>query len=168
VTAVAELWEQLNGALLPVFTGYREHISELPIEVKTDRTLLTEADTAIQQMVIEAIRGFDPGAAVIAEEDERTQVRAEILTSGGRVWVVDPIDGTAEFVRADGVEFCTVVCLLEDWQPSAAFVLAPELGAERTPITIVGDVTAREVLLAGKSAANMSGGVPLCPPFVDA
>jgi 3'(2'), 5'-bisphosphate nucleotidase len=154
-TPVEQLWDLLSARLRPAFVQYRERITELPIEVKADKTLLTEADIEVQNSIVEAIQAVEPSAVIIAEEDERTQVRAEVHRSAGRLWVVDPIDGTAEFVRGDRVEFCSVVCLLEDWQPSAAFVLAPELGRDRTPILITADVASKRVVV---------NGVPASPP----
>lgn len=151
MSSVTTLWTQLEQQLQPVFADYRSRLAELPIEVKADRTLLTEADIAVQALIIDAIRTLEPGAVVIAEEDDRTEVREEVLTSGGRVWVVDPIDGTAEFVRPGHIEFCSVVCLLEDWQPAAAFVLAPELGKDGTPILITADARTRELHWVGQS-----------------
>ncbi|WP_034267707.1 inositol monophosphatase family protein [Actinospica robiniae] len=153
-TTADELWTYLNAQLVPAFSRYRERINELPVEVKADKTLLTEADIAVQKSIIEAIRAMEPSAVVIAEEDERTHIRTEVLEASGRVWVVDPIDGTAEFVRGDRVEFCSVVCLLEDWQPSAAFILAPELGEGRTSIVVTADVASKRVMV---------NGVPLSP-----
>jgi 3'(2'), 5'-bisphosphate nucleotidase len=128
VSSVTTLWAELEQRLLPTFADYRSRLAELPIEVKADRTLLTEADIAVQALIIDAVRTLEPDAVVIAEEDDRTDLREDVLTSRGHIWVVDPIDGTAEFVQPGQVEFCSVVCLLEEWQPAAAFVLAPELG----------------------------------------
>lgn len=148
-TTVEPLWADLERQLIPTFTRYRERIAELPVSVKPDRTLLTEADIAVQQLICEAIRSREPDAVIIAEEDERTAARHDVATSDGRVWVIDPIDGTAQFVRAGEREFCSVVCLLEDWQPVAAFVLAPEIGPERTPVTLITEATARSVRANG-------------------
>ncbi|MBR7824674.1 hypothetical protein KDK95_00010 [Actinospica sp. MGRD01-02] len=154
MTDVDELWVYLNALLLPAFTRYRERIADLPIEVKADKTLLTEADVEVQRSILDAIRAIEPSAVVIAEEDERTSVRTEVLAAQGRVWVVDPIDGTAEFVRGNRTEFCSVVCLLEDWQPSAAFVLAPELGRDRTPVLVTADVTSARISVNGVPATK--------------
>ena len=154
MTSVDELWAHLNALLLPAYSRYRERIADLPIEVKADKTLLTEADVRVQRSIVEAIRAMEPSAVIIAEEDERTHVRTEVLTAQGRVWVVDPIDGTAEFVRGDRTEFCSVVCVLEDWQPSAAFVLAPELGRDRTPILVTADVAGGTISVNGARAAR--------------
>ncbi|MFF4344881.1 inositol monophosphatase family protein [Kitasatospora sp. NPDC001540] len=143
------LWNDLEARLLPLFRDYRSRLADLPVEVKADRTLLTEADIAVQSLIIQQIRSYEPDAVIIAEEDERTTVREEVAQSNGRVWVIDPIDGTAEFVRQGHKEFCSVVCLLEDWQPSAAFILAPELGAGGTPLLVTADVSSRSVRLNG-------------------
>ena len=160
MTVVDELWAHLNALLLPAFSRYRERIADLPVEVKADKTLLTEADVEVQRSIVDAIRAIEPSAVIIAEEDERTSVRTEVLAAHGRVWVVDPIDGTAEFVRGDRIEFCSVVCLLEDWQPSAAFVLAPELGPDRTPILVTADVASANISVNGVPGARpaTSGG----------
>ena len=153
MSSVTSLWTALEDRLLPVFGDYRARLADLPVEMKADRTLLTEADVVVQDLIVAAIRDLEPGAVVIAEEDERTGTRADVRASGGRVWVVDPIDGTAEFVRADRTEFCSVVCLLEDWQPVAAFVLAPELAAGRRPIVITADAPGREIRVGGEPRA---------------
>ncbi|MDV9174083.1 inositol monophosphatase family protein [Streptomyces sp. W16] len=147
--SVAPLWDELTERLLPVFTTYRSHLADLPVEVKADNTLLTEADVAVQRIIVDAIRATEPDAAIIAEEDERQGPREEVARAGGRVWVIDPIDGTAEFVQEKRVEFCSVVCLLEDWQPVSAFVLAPELGSGGTPIVVTGDARTRRLTLDG-------------------
>lgn len=151
--SAAPLWDELTERLLPVFTEYRSHIGDLPVEVKADSTLLTEADVAVQRIIIDAIRAVEPDAVVIAEEDERQGPRDEVASADGRVWVIDPIDGTAEFIREERVEFCSVVCLLEDWQPVSAFVLAPELGSGRTPLVVTADARERRLTLNGDAVA---------------
>ncbi|MEE4541385.1 inositol monophosphatase family protein [Streptomyces sp. V4-01] len=157
MSSISSLWSTLEEQLLPVFADYRSRLADLPVEVKADRTLLTEADVAVQELVLAAIREFDgPDAVVIAEEDERAETREEVVASGGRLWVVDPIDGTAEFVRGESVEFCSVVCLLEDWKPSAAFVLAPELGSGRAPMTVSADARTHQLRLDGRAVSPTS------------
>jgi 3'(2'), 5'-bisphosphate nucleotidase len=157
MSSISSLWSTLEDQLLPVFADYRSRLADLPVEVKADRTLLTEADIAVQELVVAAIRDFDgPDAVVIAEEDEHTEPRTEVADSGGRLWVVDPIDGTAEFVRGESVEFCSVVCLLEDWQPSAAFILAPELGSGRAPMSVSAHARTHQLRLDGRTVPPTS------------
>jgi 3'(2'), 5'-bisphosphate nucleotidase len=147
--SVDRLWAVLEESLPPVFADYRSRLADLPVEVKADRTLLTEADLRIQELILSAIRTQEPGAVIIAEEDERIGFRAEVAESHGRVWIIDPIDGTAQFVRHDQVEFCSVVCLLEGWQPAQAFVLAPELGIDRNRLLVTVDTSSQSVFVDG-------------------
>ncbi|WP_330249312.1 inositol monophosphatase family protein [Nocardia sp. NBC_00565] len=136
---VGSLWEALDEQLLPLLRRYRRNLASLQVDRKADNTLLSEADLATQTIIIETISRYFPGSRFVAEEDE-----AELPSSGEPTWIVDPIDGTSQFVSADGREFCSVVCLLDAGVPVAAYVLAPELGADRTPISIhwSGEVTA--------------------------
>src|SRR5687768_10386360 len=113
-----------------MLAGYRSRRS-LRVEQKPDNTLLSEADVAVQTQIIQCVRAFDPDAFIVAEEGSRSQGLLHAVDPGGRVWVIDPIDGTAQFVIGEGREFCSVVCLIEDRKPVAAFVLAPELGPDR-------------------------------------
>ncbi|MEV6554818.1 inositol monophosphatase family protein [Nocardia sp. NPDC051756] len=135
---VGSLWEALDEQLLPLLRRYRRNLASLQVDTKADNTLLSEADLATQTAIIETIGRHFPGSRFVAEEDE-----AELPGSGEPTWIIDPIDGTSEFVTASGREFCSVVCLLEHGVPSAAYVLAPELGVDRSPITIhwSGEVT---------------------------
>ncbi|MGW4412400.1 inositol monophosphatase family protein [Nonomuraea sp. NPDC004702] len=150
------LWSALEQQLLPAFTHYRQRLAELPIQRKADQSLVTEADINIQRMIIQNIRDMDSGAVVIAEEEEprisESRRREDILRADGRVWIIDPIDGTAEFVRDDRIEFCSVVCLYEDWEPKASFILAPELGKGRTSLLITADRRTSTVRLNGAPA----------------
>ncbi|MGN9910856.1 inositol monophosphatase family protein [Phytohabitans sp. LJ34] len=137
---LGSLWDTLEVDLLEAFRHYRARLDTLDVGKKPDDTLLTEADVAVEKLIVQRIREVDRNAVVVAEEDKRTTIRGDVLASPELIWVIDPIDGTAEFVRHDRVEFCSVVCLLRDRKPVAAFVFAPELGKGRQPITVTTDV----------------------------
>ncbi|MFI6045636.1 inositol monophosphatase family protein [Nocardia sp. NPDC051321] len=145
---VESLWQALDEQLLPLLRRYRRNLASLQIDTKPDNTLLSEADLATQTAIIETIGRHFPGSRFVAEEDE-----AELPSSGEPTWIIDPIDGTSEFVATDGREFCSVVCLLKDGRPSAAYVLAPELGVDRAPITIHWSA---EVTVNGQTAEPLS------------
>lgn len=151
-----QLWSELAGDLGREFRKYRSRLRDIDISVKPDKTLLTEADIAVQNLIIDRIREIDPHPVIVAEEDERTTVRKEILEKPGRIWVIDPIDGTAEFVKPRGREFCSVVCLLEDLMPAAAFILAPELGTGSTPIVVTASVRNAVVTINGNTASRIT------------
>jgi 3'(2'), 5'-bisphosphate nucleotidase len=154
VTDYDGLWQELAGELTDVFGRYRRRIATLPVSTKPDKTLLTEADLEIEQLIAARIHEIDHGAVIIGEEDGRTDNRHEIDDSTKTVYVIDPIDGTAEFVRPDRREFASVVCVLKDFVPVAAFVLAPELGRDAGVLTITCDHSAGTVAVNGTEIAG--------------
>jgi 3'(2'), 5'-bisphosphate nucleotidase len=154
---LARLWDGLADELQREFCKFRSHLTGLDISVKSDNTLLTDADIAIENLIIHHIRAIDPNPVVVAEEDERSTIREEVLRRPGRIWVIDPIDGTAEFVKPEGREFCSVVCLLEDLVPTHAFVFAPELGHGATPIQVTGNVGNSSITVNGSAGDRRAG-----------
>jgi 3'(2'), 5'-bisphosphate nucleotidase len=155
---LGELWEGLAADLEREFRAYRSRLKDLSISVKPDKTLLTEADVAIENMIIDRIRKVDPQPVILAEEDERTGVRKEVLDSPERIWVIDPIDGTAEFVKPQSREFCSVVCLLENLVPVAAFILAPELGRHSGPLLITATPNCTAIKVNGRDVYRRAEG----------
>jgi 3'(2'), 5'-bisphosphate nucleotidase len=125
------LWTTLDERLLPVLQSYRERLPTLDVSVKADKTLLSEADLAAQKLIVEAILESFPGSGFVAEEDDQPMPR-----QGTPMWVIDPIDGTSQFVDPLGREYCSVVCRLDEGTPTGAYVLAPELGTDGSPIII--------------------------------
>jgi 3'(2'), 5'-bisphosphate nucleotidase len=165
---VADLWNELESLLIPIFGDFRARLFELSVEQKHDTTLLTQADLDIERQIVAQIEAVDPGAAIVAEEGTRGR---GLSVNPGRVWVIDPIDGTAEFVDEGRREFCSVVCLLEELRPVAAFVLAPELGPGRTavsvrvngpgcPIEVNGQLVSRSVESPNWASLTRSSTVP--------
>src|SRR6187397_1367598 len=93
----------------------------LEIRHKADRTLVTAADTAIEQMVRTSVQQTFPGDRIMGEEEGGT------FEGAGRVWIVDPIDGTANFARAIPV-WATLIALQVDGELVAGVASAPALG----------------------------------------
>lgn len=84
------------------------------------RDLVTEADRASEARILAAIRKEFPGDGIVAEESSPGEIR------GGRVWIVDPLDGTVNF--AHGVPLFSVsIALAVDGVPVAGCVHAPYL-----------------------------------------
>ncbi len=152
-----KLWSDLTTELLGVLTAYRSRVTELDVREKADHTLLTEADLAIEELIISRIRAVEPAARVLAEESGSGTWRPGLDEEPERIWVIDPIDGTAEFVNPRSAEFCSVVCLLERREPVAALIVAPELGADRTPIVVVASRADHTITANGRPAAYNNG-----------
>jgi 3'(2'), 5'-bisphosphate nucleotidase len=154
---ITALWQELEATLTPLLVDFRRRLDRLDISEKPDHTLLTEADLAVQDRIVAAVHAYDSGATIVAEE---AGVQNGEMASTQRIWVVDPIDGTAEFVRPDRAEFCSVVCLLEDRRPTAALIIAPEIGAGRTAVTIRVDGAGSPIVVNGKPRAPITAAAP--------
>jgi len=96
------------------------------IDYKSARDVVTEADHLSEAMIVEAIRAAYPGDAILAEETgEHRAVAGEAPTSGrGRVWIVDPLDGTVNYANGIPV-FCVSIGLVIDGQPALGVIVDP-------------------------------------------
>jgi 3'(2'), 5'-bisphosphate nucleotidase len=169
---VAGLWDELEDSLTPVLGWYRSRVRELSVQRKPDRTLVSEADIATQEHLISRILAIDPSATILAEENTALAPWHDArLYHRGSVWIIDPIDGTSEFVRPDRFEYCCVVCLLEGLRPVAAFILAPEIGVghgrvcvrmagDGHPIEVNGETTSAVTTVARRASVTRSSVAP--------
>jgi len=101
------------------------------IDYKSARDVVTEADHLSETMIVEAIQARFPGDAILAEETgEHRAVAGEAPTSGrGRVWIVDPLDGTVNYANGIPV-FCVSIGLVVDGVPTVGVILDPSRGDE--------------------------------------
>lgn len=98
------------------------------VHEKTPGDPVTDADREAEVLITAGLRRLDPGAAVVGEE----AVAADpgllgLLRSADRVWLVDPIDGTANFV-AGSPEHAVMAARLEHGLTMAAVIWQPQLG----------------------------------------
>jgi myo-inositol-1(or 4)-monophosphatase len=96
------------------------------IDYKSARDVVTEADHLSEALILEAIRERHPGDALLAEETgEHRAIAGEAPTSGrGRVWIVDPLDGTVNY--ANGIPFfCVSIGLVVDGRPVVGVIRDP-------------------------------------------
>jgi 3'(2'), 5'-bisphosphate nucleotidase len=148
MTEYEDLWRALTDALLSATTRHRARLNKLRIERKADGSLLSEADLDLEQIVVDHILAMDAQAQIVAEERDASLG----ISRADRVWVIDPIDGTREFVDPDGREFCTVVAAYRNGSPEAALVLAPELAVGRRPVLVTLAPGLHGVLVDGRPA----------------
>ena len=93
----------------------------LEIRRKADRTVVTQADTSIETMVREQIAAAFPDDHVLGEEEGGAD------RERGRVWIVDPIDATANYARGIPV-WATLIALQVDGELVLGLVNAPAIG----------------------------------------
>lgn len=121
---------------------------DLRIETKPDLTPVTDADEAVEAALREILSRERPGDAVLGEEYGGT------ATFEGRQWVIDPIDGTKNFVRGVPV-WASLIALLEDGVPVVGVVSAPALnrrwwaGKGLGAFASTGDGPARKLAVSG-------------------
>ena len=114
---VAEIAREAGAAIMEI---YRK---DFDVEEKDDGSPLTQADMAAHTVISKRLRSLTPEYPVLSEEsrtigwDER---------SGWNVfWLVDPLDGTKEFVKRNG-EFTVNIALIENHRPVLGVVYAPD------------------------------------------
>jgi len=93
---------------------------DLRIDTKPDLTPVTDADRAVEADLREALGRERPQDSVLGEEFGGK------TTFSGRQWVIDPIDGTKNFVRGVPV-WATLIALLDDGVPAVGVVSAPAM-----------------------------------------
>ena len=96
------------------------------IDYKSARDVVTEADHQSEALVIDAIRARFPDDAILAEELGAHAAR-EARPANGRIWVIDPLDGTVNYANGLPV-FCVSIGLVADGRPVAGAVLDPTRG----------------------------------------
>jgi histidinol-phosphatase len=94
---------------------------DLKIETKPDFTPVTEADKAVEKALRETLSKKRPTDGVIGEEFPNTNETAN------RTWIIDPIDGTKNYVRGVPV-WATLIALAVDGKPQVGVVSAPAMG----------------------------------------
>jgi 3'(2'), 5'-bisphosphate nucleotidase len=100
--------------------------SDFSVHIKTDASPVTTADLAAQQVILDGLRQWSPELPVLSEEARAADWSQRRRWS--RYWLVDPLDGTREFVKRNG-EFTVNIALIEDHRSVLGVVLAPVSGA---------------------------------------
>ncbi|MDE2305503.1 MAG: 3'(2'),5'-bisphosphate nucleotidase CysQ [Gammaproteobacteria bacterium] len=121
---------ELAGALLPVVAEagaaiMRIYDGEFAVMRKDDESPLTHADLESQRTLLAGLSRLTPGVPILSEESAHASW--EERRHWNELWVVDPLDGTREFVKRNG-EFTINVALVRAHEPVLGIVAAPALG----------------------------------------
>ncbi|MCX8281343.1 3'(2'),5'-bisphosphate nucleotidase CysQ [Phyllobacterium sp. 0TCS1.6C] len=129
--------------------------------LKEDKSPVTAADHAAEAIILEALRRATPDIPIVAEEEiSGGHVPGEL---GSRFYLVDPLDGTREFVNRNG-DFTVNIALIEHGAPVLGVVYAPVRGwlflggpdgAEEAGIGEGGKVTGRRAISCRKAPAQL-------------
>ncbi|MET0258222.1 MAG: 3'(2'),5'-bisphosphate nucleotidase CysQ [Methylobacterium sp.] len=115
----------LQAALAAGEVILRHYEAGATATAKADGSPVTAADREAEALILAALHRFDPGIPVVAEEE----AEAGRLPEGeaDRFFLVDPLDGTREFVGRNG-DFTVNIALIEHGAPVAGIVFAPVCG----------------------------------------
>ncbi|WOT05174.1 3'(2'),5'-bisphosphate nucleotidase CysQ [Shewanella youngdeokensis] len=91
-------------------------------EIKSDNTPVTSADIAAHNIISQALAELTPDIPVLSEED--ADITLAERESWPRYWLVDPLDGTGEFIAGSG-DFSVIIALVEHNRPIVGVVYAP-------------------------------------------
>jgi len=140
---VADIARRACAAIMEVHRS-----KDLGQTTKADRSPLTVADLRAHQIIVHSLKALTPDIPVLSEEG--TLIPLEERSRWQRHWLVDPLDGTKEFVSGNG-EFTCNIALIENHEPQLGLVGVPVtetlywggpgLGASRK----VGDAAATEI-----------------------
>ncbi len=159
------------------------YATDFEVRGKSDASPVTEADEKAEKLIVDALQRLAPLVPIVAEEAVAAGAQVEV---GDWFWLVDPLDGTKEFISRNG-EFTVNVALVHQGVPVLGVVLAPALdrlfagvagqgafaeqGGVRRPLrcravpadglTVVasrshGDAAALDAFLAGRTVANLA------------
>jgi 3'(2'), 5'-bisphosphate nucleotidase len=129
----------LLAALEAARAGGREilevYATDFDVEVKGDKSPLTEADKRSQAVIHKLLAQAEPGLHFLGEEGKA--IPYDERKGWKRFWLVDPLDGTKEFVSRNG-EFTVNIALIEDGRPVMGIVYAPVLDLAYLGVTATG------------------------------
>ncbi len=103
----------------------RIYDSDFAIEHKDDNSPLTQADLAAHRTILDGLAALAPDIPVLSEESAH-EVPWSVRREWSRYFLVDPLDGTREFIKHNG-EFTVNIALIEDHVPTLGVVYAPAL-----------------------------------------
>ncbi len=118
--AVLDAVAKASTAILEVYATGHE------VEYKADESPITRADRAAHEILARKLARLAPGIPVLSEEAEAAHAFA-VRGAWSELWLVDPLDGTKEFIGRNG-EFTVNVALIRDHRPVLGVVAAPALG----------------------------------------
>ncbi|RMG33809.1 MAG: 3'(2'),5'-bisphosphate nucleotidase [Gammaproteobacteria bacterium] len=113
---IVSIAEKAGKAIMDVY------VRDFDVAHKEDESPLTEADLAAHRVIVEELGKLEPRLPVLSEESAK--VPYEERSRWLRYWLVDPLDGTREFVKRNG-EFTVNIALVESGRATCGVVHVP-------------------------------------------
>jgi 3'(2'), 5'-bisphosphate nucleotidase len=116
IDPVVALAEEAGRAILEVYS------SDFEVQRKEDDSPLTQADLASHHCIVRGLEALTPGVPIISEESGLPEY--EVRSQWDRYWLIDPLDGTKEFVNRNG-EFTVNIALIDNHESVFGVVYVP-------------------------------------------
>jgi 3'(2'), 5'-bisphosphate nucleotidase len=146
IEALIEISREAGAAILKIYN------TDFNVQEKEDRSPLTAADLASHEIIVEALDRLTPDIPILSEES--AEISFDQRRNWDRYWLIDPLDGTREFVKRNG-EFTVNIALIEDGQPTLGVVYVPV-----TDVIYYGD---KEVGAFRQSPGEERKKISVCP-----
>ncbi len=117
--AICQLAREAGDAIMDVYDGHQP----MDVASKSDDSPVTAADIAAHGVIVRGLQALTPDIPVLSEEDPPGW---DVRQHWQRYWLVDPLDGTKEFIKRNG-EFTVNIALIEQGKPTLGVVYAPVL-----------------------------------------
>ncbi|MGB9764721.1 MAG: 3'(2'),5'-bisphosphate nucleotidase CysQ [Candidatus Saccharicenans sp.] len=114
--------EIIRQAGVEVLNVYARLEKDWDVQLKDDRTPVTEADRASNRIISEGLRKLWPDIPILSEESQ--EIPYELRKKFEYFWLLDPLDGTKEFIKRNG-EFTINLALITRHQTAAGFISVP-------------------------------------------
>ncbi len=114
--AVIAIAREAGNAIMQVYAG------RIAVESKDDNSPLTEADLAAHRVIVQELQRLTPEIPILSEES--ADIPYAIRSQWPQYWLVDPLDGTREFIKRNG-EFTVNIALIDGHQAVLGVVYAP-------------------------------------------
>ena len=119
IEKVVDIARNAGEAIMNIY-----HTEDFETQLKGDDSPLTRADTESHKIIIQGLKALEPDTPIISEEgkiqswEERKKYQ--------RYWLIDPLDGTKEFIKKNG-EFTVNIALIQNSRPAFGVVYAPAI-----------------------------------------
>lgn len=147
IDRLIDIVRRAGDAILDVYN------SDFAVEHKSDESPLTQADLAAHHIIAAGLAALDPAIPLLSEESQPPDYA--VRQHWQRYWLVDPLDGTKEFVSRNG-EFTVNIALIEGHRPRLGVVGVPVQG-----LVYTGDVARGVARRIGPEGAQELRGRPM-------
>ncbi|CAM4060606.1 3'(2'),5'-bisphosphate nucleotidase CysQ [Pseudoalteromonas byunsanensis] len=123
------LARKAGDAIMPIYA------KDFNIEYKADESPVTDADVAAHEVIVKGLKSLTPELPILSEES--ANIDWPTRQAWQEYWLVDPIDGTKEFIKKNG-EFTVNIALIKNGKPILGVVHAPALNVSYLAAEAIG------------------------------